>query len=173
MEQRAVNSGMPQFPAPLEAPSRGRRGLVIAGLVALVLGGTAVAWWQGNADSVPGNTARAYAGAALTDSSVRPPSGTRVRVRVINTTSTRGLARRATLLLRDFGYDVVDFDTDARRQRATTLIQVHTGPEEIAARVTRVLGTGDVETAPDSLRYLDLTILLGRDWQPPSHPLRP
>ena len=169
-----MNAGIPQFPAPLEAPRRGHRASIIAALVAIVLAGTLVAWWQGRSDASRGdNRDAAYAGAPLTDSSARAPEGTRVRVRVINTTSTRGLARRATMLLRDFGYDVVDFDTDARRKRPTTLIQIHTGQDEAAARIKRVLGTGEVETAPDSLRYLDLTILLGRDWQPPSQPLRP
>ena len=168
-----MNAGIPQFPAPLDTPRRGYRIPVIVGLVAIVLAGAIAAWWQGRTS--PGGTdgGAAYAGAPLTDLSAHAPEGTRVRVRVVNTTSTRGLARRATLLLRDFGYDVVDFDTDARRRRTTTMIQVHTGQDEAASRVRRVLGTGEMETVPDSLRYLDLTILLGRDWQPPSQPLRP
>jgi hypothetical protein len=168
-----MNAGVPSFPAPLESPRRSRRGTIIVAFVAIVLAGTAAAWWQGRAGPERAGNAPAYAGAPLSDSSARAPADTRVRVRVINTTTTRGLARRATMLLRDFGYDVVDFDTDARRRRATTLIQVHTAQDDVPDRVRRVLGTGTVETVPDSLRYLDLTILLGRDWQPPSHPLRP
>jgi hypothetical protein len=167
-----VNAGIPQFPTPVESPRRSRAP-VIAGFVAIVLAGTAAAWWQGRAEPDRVGGGSTYAGAALSDSSARAPINTRVRVRVINTTSTRGLARRATMLLRDFGYDVVDFDTDAARRRANTVIQVHTQQGDVADRVRRVLGTGTVQTVPDSLRYLDLTILLGRDWQPPSQPLRP
>ena len=167
-----MNAGIPQFPAPIDTPRRSRAP-VIAGFVAIVLAGTAAAWWQGRAEPDHVGGGSTYAGAPLTDSSARAPANTRVRVRVINTTSTRGLARRATMLLRDFGYDVVDFDTDARRRRETTLIQVHTPQGDVAERVRRVLGAGTVETVPDSLRYLDLTILLGRDWQAPSQPLRP
>ena len=168
-----MNAGIPQFPAPLDTPRRSRRGVIIGALVAVVLAGTTAAWWQGRTgpDAVGG--ASEYAGVPLSDSSARAPVDTRVRVRVINTTTTRGLARRATMLLRDFGYDVVDFDTESRRRRATTLIQVHTPQDDVPDRVRRVLGAGTVETVPDSLRYLDLTILLGRDWQPPSQPLRP
>ena len=169
-----MNAGIPQFPAPLDTPRRSVRAPVIIGLVVIVLAGALAAWWQGRTNEGGGGDAgSAYAGAPLTDLSAHAPEGARVRVRVINTTTTRGLARRATLLLRDFGYDVVDFDTDARRRRATTMIQVHTGQDENASRIRRVLGTGEMETVPDSLRYLDLTILLGRDWQPPSQPLRP
>jgi hypothetical protein len=167
-----MNAGIPQFPTPVDTPRRSRAP-IIAGLVAIVLAGTAAAWWQNRAEPDRPNGGSTYAGAPLSDSSSRAPANTRVRVRVINTTSTRGLARRATMLLRDFGYDVVDFDTDAGRRRANTLILVHTQQGDVADRVRRVLGAGTVETVPDSLRYLDLTILLGRDWQPPSQPLRP
>jgi hypothetical protein len=97
----------------------------------------------------------------------------RVRVRVVNATTTRGLARRATLLLRDFGYDVVDFDTDTRRQSITTVIEVHTGGTDAADRIRRVLGVGNITAVADSLRFLDVTVVIGRDWQPPAQPLRP
>ncbi|HEX7941572.1 MAG TPA: LytR C-terminal domain-containing protein, partial [Gemmatimonadaceae bacterium] len=42
---------------------------------------------------------------------VRAPDGVRIRVQVLNTTKTRGLARRATRLLRDRGFDVVELGT--------------------------------------------------------------
>ena len=45
--------------------------------------------------------------AALADAP-HAPAGQRIRVQVLNTTKTRGLARRATRLLRDRGFDVVD-----------------------------------------------------------------
>lgn len=166
-----MTSHLPDLPEPIEPVRRSRAGWIVLALLLLVIGGATAAWWQDKSDGELSESGTM--GAALADSSARPPAGVRIRVRVVNSTSTRGLARRATLLLREFGYDVVDFDTDARRKRETTLIQVHTGKSDIAERLQRVLGTGTVAVAPDSLRFLDLTVLLGRDWQPPSQPLRP
>src|SRR5206468_4691897 len=42
---------------------------------------------------------------------VTAPEGTRIRVQVLNATAVRGLARRATMLLRDRGFDVVEIGT--------------------------------------------------------------
>src|SRR5207302_1982930 len=48
---------------------------------------------------------RHRAGAAAAAAAVRAPDTVRVRVQVLNATKTRGLARRATMLLRDRGFD--------------------------------------------------------------------
>lgn len=107
------------------------------------------------------------------DSMARAPKGARIRVRVLNTTSTKGLARRLTFLLRDLGYDVVDFDSDRRVPRTTTLILSHTAHTEWAQRLRRAVGIGAIETRSDSLRYVDFTVLIGRDWKPTAQPFRP
>ena len=111
--------------------------------------------------------------AARTDSMARAPKGSRIRVRVLNTTSTKGLAKRMTFLLRDLGYDVVDFDSDRRSPRTSTLILSHTAHDEWAQRLRRAVGMGAVETRSDSLRYVDFTVLIGRDWKPTAQPFRP
>lgn len=111
--------------------------------------------------------------ALVLDTSARAPDGVRIRVRVINTTSTHGLAKRATFTLRDFGYDVVDYDGDVKSPRKATLIVSHTGHEEWAQRLQRALGTGTIEARADTLRYVDFTVLLGSDWTPPPQPFRP
>ncbi|MES2525424.1 MAG: LytR C-terminal domain-containing protein [Gemmatimonadota bacterium] len=162
---------MPQFPSPLEPARHSRSGWIALALILLVVVVSAGAWWQRSAE--PSGVAESRVTVPLTDPSARAPEGERIRVRVINGTRTRGLARRATLLLRDFGYDVVDFDTDTRRNPEQSIIEVHTGKTEIAERVKRILGTGELATVPDSLRYVDLTVVVGRDWQPPTQPLRP
>lgn len=164
-----MTDGFPSFPTPLPPARQRRSGCIALLLVLLVVGGASLAWWP---QWRPGAD-QPSAGVPVTDSSARAPAGERIQVRVINATGTRGLARRATMLLRDFGYDVVDFDTDSRRKRATTLVQVHTGKTEVGERITRVLGTGEALPAVDSLRYLDFTVLIGDDWKPPSQPLRP
>ena len=45
----------------------------------------------------------------------RAPAGQRVKVEVVNATTVRGLARRATRALRDRGYDVVAVGTTTVR----------------------------------------------------------
>lgn len=111
--------------------------------------------------------------AAVTDASARAPHDTRVRVRVLNASGTRGYARRATLELRDRGFDVVDYDTEQGAGRDKTVILSHTGHADWAARLQRALGTGTIEERVDSLRYMDLTVFVGRDWKPATKTLRP
>ena len=102
---------------------------------------------------------------------VAPPN-IRIRVQVLNATSTRGLARRATVFLRDRGFDVVDVAT-APRRRDSTLVIDRSGHAEWAELAARALGVGRVESRPDSSRYLDVTVLVGRDWTPPPQPFYP
>ena len=100
------------------------------------------------------------------------PDGVRIKVEVLNATRTRGLARRATFALRDAGFDVVRFTSDTA-QRDSTLILDRSGHADWAALVVRALGTGRVQSRPDSSRYLDVTVLLGADWRPPAKPFYP
>ncbi|MEO8336192.1 MAG: LytR C-terminal domain-containing protein [bacterium] len=103
----------------------------------------------------------------------RAPHGIRVRVQVINTTRTRGLARRATRVLRDQGFDVVEMTT-AGPPRDTTLVLDRSGHAAWAASVAKVLGpAARSEARPDSSRYLDVTVLLGALWRAPAEPLDP
>jgi hypothetical protein len=110
---------------------------------------------------------------AKTDSTTHAPAGVRVRVEVINTTRTRGLARRATRLLRDQGFDVVSVST-VGPTIDTTLVLDRTGHQAWAAALTRLLGPkARAELRPDSSRYLDITVLLGTAWRAPAEPLNP
>ncbi|MEO5813966.1 MAG: LytR C-terminal domain-containing protein [Gemmatimonadaceae bacterium] len=103
----------------------------------------------------------------------RAPAGVRVRVQVINTTRTRGLARRATRVLRDQGFDVVEMTT-AGSSHDTTLVLDRSGHPEWAATVAKVLGpAARPEARLDSSRYLDVTVLLGTLWRAPAEPLNP
>ena len=102
----------------------------------------------------------------------RAPDGVRIRVQVLNTTKTRGLARRATRLLRDRGFDVVELGTTTPTLD-TTLVLDRSGHPEWASRVAAVLRPARAVPRPDSSRYLDVTVLLGRTWRPPPHPLDP
>ena len=107
------------------------------------------------------------------DNTVRAPAGVRVRVQVINTTRTRGLARRAARVLRDQGFDVVQISTGGP-VRDTTLVLDRSGHPAWATAVARLLGpAARSETRPDSSHYLDVTVLLGSAWRAPAKPLNP
>lgn len=105
-------------------------------------------------------------------SSIRAPEGVRVRVQVLNGTTVRGLARRATMLLRDRGFDVVEVGTVVSN-RDTTLILDLSGHPEWANRLARIMAPARVETRRDSSRYLDIAIVLGTSWRPPAEPFHP
>jgi hypothetical protein len=113
---------------------------------------------------------------ARPDPAARPnvaaPPGVRIRVEVLNATPTRGLARRTTAFLRDRGFDVVEVGT-APRPRDSTLIIHRSGNAAWAQLVARALGGARVESRPDTSRYLDVTVLVGRDWTPPADPFYP
>ena len=103
----------------------------------------------------------------------RAPAGVRIRVQVVNTTRTRGLARRATRVLRDQGFDVVEMTT-AGPLRDTTLVLDRSGHPAWAAAIAKILGpAARAEARPDSSRYLDVTVLLGTAWRAPAEPLNP
>jgi hypothetical protein len=139
-----------------------RRALVISTALAIVVAGTFAA-----------RSMRGGAGptrAAPPDASA--PQTERVRVQVLNATSVRGLARRATIHLRDRGFDVVEMGT-ATEQRDSTLVLDRSNHPEWARRVAEALGGARVESRPDTSRYLDVTVLVGRSWRAPAEPFNP
>jgi len=144
------------------------------GIVALLLVGAAgaagYARWRarGPEPAIGGQPA------ALTtaDSAALAPAGERVRVEVLNASRVRGLARRATMRLRDLGYDVVS-SGNASETRDSTLVLVRRGDAAIGERIALGMGGARVETRPDSSRYVDVSVLVGGSWRPPPGPLRP
>ena len=103
---------------------------------------------------------------------VRAPDGARIRVQVLNTTRTRGLARRATQLLRDRGFDVVEMGTVGPTMD-TTLVLDLSGHPAWADAVAKVMAPAHIRARRDSSRYLDVTVLVGSSWRPPAQPLYP
>ena len=111
-------------------------------------------------------------GRSLGIGDARAPTDTRIRVEVINTTRARGLARRATMQLRDRGFDVVETGTQSKALDSTLVLD-RSGHPEWARLVASALGGARVEARPDSSRYLDVTVLLGTSWRPPAEPFYP
>jgi hypothetical protein len=92
------------------------------------------------------------------------PSG-RVRVQVLNATPTPGLARRATEVLRDAGFDVVETGNAPRGSGSASVVYDRVGNLGQARQVAQALGIGRVETRPDANLLLDVTAVLGTDWR--------
>ena len=143
-------------------PKRRRYGRIILLFLILCAVGWIVwqiwAWRAGSAESYAPDDARA-------------PEGTRIKVEVLNATSTRGLARRATLYLRERGFDVVG-SGNVTAQRATSIVYDRSGHPEWARLVARAMNA-PVVAQPDSSRYLDVSVLIGADWRPPPLPFHP
>lgn len=145
-----------------ERPRRRRYGRII--VVVLILLGIAWIGWQLLALRPAKNGSSAPEDA-------RAPEGVRIKVEVLNATQTKGLARRATLYLRDRGFDVVGSGNVSER-RTSTVVYDRSAHPAWARLVGRAMNAPVVER-PDSSRYLDVTVLLGGDWRPPALPFHP
>jgi LytR cell envelope-related transcriptional attenuator len=143
---------------------KNRRLLLLAVVVLVVLGAGvfgARRWYGGGARSVLGDTTSA-------------PQGQRVLVEVLNSSGTGGLARRATFLLRDRGFDVVGWGNDPRGRRSESLITDYTNKPEAAERLARIIGGAQIARGKDSLdRGLDLTLRLGSAYRHPAESYHP
>ena len=90
-----------------------------------------------------------------------------ITVEVLNANGRAGDARVGTRLLRREGIDVVYFGTR---------IIVRRGSARVGEKVRAALGLGRVEIALDSSKLLDVSVLLGTDFAPPtsrSHDFHP
>lgn len=96
-----------------------------------------------------------------------PSADDRIVVEVLNGTSRGGLARTATRLMRQQGLDVVYFGSaDSANRTDSTRIILRRGERGAAEVVARALGAGRVEVELDTLRRVDVSIILGSDYQP-------
>jgi hypothetical protein len=102
----------------------------------------------------------------------RAPAGARIRVQVLNTTKTKGLARRATRLLRDRGFDVVEIGTVGPTIDTTVVLDL-SGHPTWADAAAKVMAPARTRVRADSSRYLDITVLIGSTWRPPAETLYP
>lgn len=140
-----------------------RRHAFVALIAVGVVGGTAagVTTLRPQADQVKGH---AFA---------IPSGDDRVQVEVLNGTLRPGLARAATRVLRRQGIDVVFFgNTDSAGRSAVTLVLVRRGEAAVGERVAGALGQGKVLVRIDTLRRVDVSVILGNDYKGPDelHP---
>lgn len=149
-----------------------KRGRIVVGiLVGLILAGAGAAAGARRRHSVAPGVAKAP-GVVDAPSTPRVADSLRIRVQVLNATKTHGLARRATMLLRDRGLDVVEIGTIGQTLD-TTLVLDLSGHPDWAKRVAGIIGPARIEARTDSSRYLDVAVILGSTWRPPPGPFRP
>jgi LytR cell envelope-related transcriptional attenuator len=86
-------------------------------------------------------------------------------VEVLNGTRRQGAARAATRLLRSQGFDVV-FLGNADSLSPQTQVLVRRGDSAKARYVSAALGGGVVGIDIDTLRRVDVSVILGDDFQP-------
>jgi hypothetical protein len=149
--------------------------LIAAGVLALVVVTAGVVRYRASTESASTRQAGAKLPTVSSASPLREPkwaAGTRITVEVLNATRVRGLARRAALTLRDQGFDVVSTGTN-RDPFDSTQVLDRTGHREWALRAAKAMGGATVLARPDSSRDVDLTVLIGASWRPPSQPFYP
>ncbi|HSE27001.1 MAG TPA: LytR C-terminal domain-containing protein [Gemmatimonadales bacterium] len=92
------------------------------------------------------------------------PSGEeRVVVEVLNASGRDGLARRVTRELRSRGLDVVTFGNEPGAD--STLVILRRGDGATAQAVRGALGQGVIREELDTLRRVDVTVVLGADFR--------
>ena len=97
---------------------------------------------------------------------IQVPQPVGITVEVLNGSGRRGLARTATRVLREQGFDVLTFGTLNDTVRVTEVL-ARRGDSLAAARVVKALGVGMARVALDTLLRLDVTVRLGADYAPP------
>jgi len=140
-------------------------GLFVTLLAVAALVGS-LAWGAWEHFRAPAAPAPAPAPAESARRSVAPAG--RVRVQVLNATPTKGLARVATTVLRDRGFDVVETGNAPRGTPPTSVVLDRVGNLEAAREAASALGIAHVETRRDPGLLLDVTVVLGTDWKAPA-----
>jgi hypothetical protein len=94
-----------------------------------------------------------------------PSPERRITVEVLNGTQRAGVARAATRMLRRRGLDVV-FYGNAEAAVESTRVIVRRGDPGAGRDVRQAIGTGRVVVEPDTLRRVDVSVILGLDFKP-------
>jgi hypothetical protein len=96
-------------------------------------------------------------------------SSDRITVEVLNGTRQQGAARTATRVLRRQKLDVV-FLGNADSLVDSTLVVARRGDSARARLVAAALGLGAVRIETDTFRRVDVSVILGDDFQPRPDP---
>jgi hypothetical protein len=135
-------------------------------VVAVLVGSLAAGLMRGREGAAAtagthGVTEKAQPGAAQ-DPAARPAG--RVRVEVLNASGVPGLAAKGRTMLRDRGFDVVYVGNANGFEPDTSLVLDRVGRMELARSVADEMAIPRVYARPDSNVFVDVTVVLGKDW---------
>jgi hypothetical protein len=88
----------------------------------------------------------------------------RIRVEVLNASGIPGHAARGRTHLRDRGFDVVHIGNARGFGADSSVVLDRVGRMELARSVADAAGIPRVRASPDANLYVDVTVVLGRDW---------
>lgn len=142
-------------------------GALLALLLVIAFIVSAVAGMRLRAPSAPAADRAAATGSVVADSLL----GAGIRVEVLNGSGRPGLARDATERLRAAGFDVVYFG-NAGEPRGISLVLDRGGRAEAARRAAAALGIATVRSEPDESRFVDVTVIVAKDWPPRVAPVK-
>lgn len=108
-----------------------------------------------------------------TDTTAPSRTGEPPRVEVLNGAGVEGLARSATRVLREEGFDVVYFGNAPSFGRTSSLVLDRGGPTTEGRMVAEALGIREMRSEPDSTLLLEATVILGADWSADSVRVEP
>jgi hypothetical protein len=135
-----------------------RAQLIVLGAVLLLVGAFVISFVRGL-----GGDDRIATGNA--SSRPVPDINSGKRVEVLNASGRSGLARQATDRLRDAGFDVV-YLGNAPKPESLSVALDRVGKLELAQAAANTLGISRSETRRDTTRLVEVSVILGKDWQP-------
>jgi hypothetical protein len=91
------------------------------------------------------------------------PAG--IRVEVLNGSGRNKVAKKVATVLRDKGFDVVNIDNAESSDFSKTVVVDRVSSDMRYARLlARKIGCGEVTAQPDPSLFLEVTVIIGRDW---------
>jgi hypothetical protein len=92
-------------------------------------------------------------------------TGERVRIEVLNAGGVSGMARTATGVLREAGFDVTGYgNASAFDPNRPSVVIDRVEQMDLALAVAAALGIDNVHSDPDPNLYVDVSVVLGREW---------
>jgi hypothetical protein len=88
-----------------------------------------------------------------------------IRVEVLNGCGEQGIAEMVTDWLRREGFDIVYFGNADSFEYEKTILYDRSGRPEFVQEVATVLGCKNTERSFDGLLLLDVSVVVGKDWE--------
>jgi len=88
-----------------------------------------------------------------------------VEVRVLNGCGVPGASRKMTQHLRDLHFDVVAMENAEHFNYQNTVVINHTNRQEVGRTLAEAIGCSRLSMQADDLALVDLTVILGKDWE--------